>query len=33
MEIMYTIFAGIFGLVFGSFYNVVGLRVPKKSRL
>ncbi|MEK3764359.1 prepilin peptidase [Solibacillus sp. FSL K6-4121] len=33
MEIMYTIFAGIFGLVFGSFYNVVGLRVPKKESI
>lgn len=30
---MYTIFAGIFGLVFGSFYNVVGLRVPKKESI
>lgn len=33
MEIMYTVFAGIFGLVFGSFYNVVGLRVPKKESI
>lgn len=33
MEIMYTAFAGIFGLVFGSFYNVVGLRVPKKESI
>lgn len=30
---MYTIFAGIFGLVFGSFYNVVGLRIPKKESI
>ena len=29
MDIMYTIVFGIFGLVFGSFYNVVGLRVPQ----
>lgn len=29
MEIVYAIFLGIFGLVFGSFFNVVGLRVPK----
>ena len=29
MDMMYTIVFGIFGLVFGSFYNVVGLRVPK----
>ncbi|MGN7478849.1 prepilin peptidase [Solibacillus silvestris] len=33
MAIMYTIFAGILGLVFGSFYNVVGLRVPKKESI
>ena len=33
MEIVYTVFAGIFGLVFGSFYNVVGLRVPKKESI
>lgn len=33
MDIVYTIFAGIFGLVFGSFYNVVGLRVPKKESI
>ena len=26
---MYTIIFGVFGLVLGSFYNVVGLRVPK----
>ena len=29
MEIVYSIFIGLFGLVLGSFYNVVGLRVPK----
>ena len=29
MEMMYTIVFGIVGLVLGSFYNVVGLRVPK----
>lgn len=33
MEIVYTIFAGVFGLVFGSFYNVVGLRVPKNESI
>lgn len=33
MEIVYTVFAGIFGLVFGSFYNVVGLRIPKKESI
>ncbi|RHW39483.1 prepilin peptidase [Lysinibacillus yapensis] len=33
MEIVYTIFAFIFGLVFGSFFNVVGLRVPKKESI
>jgi len=33
MEIAYTIFAFIFGLVFGSFFNVVGLRVPKKESI
>lgn len=33
MEITYTVFAFIFGLVFGSFYNVVGLRVPKKESI
>ena len=30
MLLTYTIFFFIFGLVFGSFFNVVGLRVPKK---
>ncbi|MBK3493439.1 prepilin peptidase [Viridibacillus sp. YIM B01967] len=29
MTIVYAIFFFIFGLVFGSFFNVVGLRVPK----
>ena len=29
MDMMYTIVFGVFGLVLGSFYNVVGLRVPK----
>ena len=30
---MYTVIAFIFGLVFGSFFNVVGLRVPKKQSI
>lgn len=29
----YTIFLFLFGLVFGSFYNVVGLRVPRKESI
>lgn len=29
MIIVYALFFFIFGLVFGSFFNVVGLRVPK----
>lgn len=33
MDIVYTVFAFIFGLVFGSFFNVVGLRVPKKESI
>ena len=33
MIIINTIFAFIFGLVFGSFFNVVGLRVPKKESI
>lgn len=28
MEIVYTIFVGIMGCIFGSFFNVVGYRVP-----
>lgn len=33
MTIAYTVFFSIFGLVFGSFFNVVGLRVPKKESI
>jgi leader peptidase (prepilin peptidase)/N-methyltransferase len=33
MALTYTIFFSIFGLVFGSFYNVVGLRVPKNESI
>ncbi|WP_203333122.1 prepilin peptidase [Planococcus beigongshangi] len=33
MTITYTVFFFIFGLVFGSFFNVVGLRVPKKESI
>ena len=33
MEIVIAFFVGVFGLVFGSFYNVVGLRVPKKESI
>lgn len=29
MEILYTIFFFLYGLIFGSFFNVVGLRLPK----
>lgn len=29
----YTIFIFLFGLVFGSFYNVVGLRIPQKESI
>lgn len=29
VEVAYTVVFAIFGLVFGSFFNVVGLRVPK----
>lgn len=29
MEVVYSIFMFLFGIVFGSFFNVVGLRVPK----
>lgn len=33
MNMVYTVFFGLFGLVFGSFYNVVGLRVPKSESI
>ncbi|QMT18702.1 prepilin peptidase [Planococcus maritimus] len=33
MTIAYTAFMSLFGLVFGSFYNVVGLRVPKNESI
>ncbi|MFJ7735050.1 prepilin peptidase [Lysinibacillus sp. NPDC097287] len=33
MEIAYTITVFVFGLVFGSFFNVVGLRVPMKESI
>lgn len=33
MEIVYTILFLIYGLIFGSFFNVVGLRVPKKESI
>jgi len=33
MDMAYTILIFVFGLVFGSFYNVVGLRVPKKESI
>ncbi|MTD29673.1 A24 family peptidase [Planomicrobium sp. YIM 101495] len=33
MTILYTIFFFIYGLVFGSFFNVVGLRVPKNESI
>lgn len=33
MEILYTIFFFIYGLIFGSFFNVVGLRVPKNESI
>lgn len=29
MEIVYSIFIALFGLILGSFYNVAGLRIPK----
>ena len=32
-EIVIAFFVVVFGLVFGSFYNVVGLRVPKKESI
>lgn len=33
MEIVYACFGLLFGLVFGSFFNVVGLRIPKKESI
>ena len=33
LDIAYSIVFFIFGIVFGSFYNVVGLRVPKKESI
>ncbi|RNF40937.1 prepilin peptidase [Planococcus salinus] len=33
MTITYAVFFFIFGLVFGSFFNVVGLRVPKQESI
>ena len=30
LKVFYTIFVFIFGLLFGSFFNVVGWRIPKK---
>ncbi|WP_409368588.1 prepilin peptidase [Lysinibacillus sp. 38-6] len=33
MDMAYTILIFVFGLVFGSFFNVVGLRVPKKESI
>lgn len=33
MVLTYSVFIGLFGLVFGSFFNVVGLRVPKKESI
>ena len=33
MEVVYTVFALLFGLVFGSFFNVVGLRVPMRESI
>lgn len=33
MDILIGIFVGMYGLVLGSFYNVVGLRVPQKESI
>lgn len=33
MEILYTIYFFIFGTIFGSFYNVVGYRLPREQSL
>ena len=33
MVLTYSVFISLFGLVFGSFFNVVGLRVPKKESI
>lgn len=33
MTFTYIVFAFLFGMIFGSFYNVVGLRVPKKQSI
>lgn len=33
MEIVYLVLFFIYGLIFGSFFNVVGLRVPKKESI
>lgn len=33
MEILYTIYFFIFGTIFGSFYNVVGYRLPRNQSL
>lgn len=33
MEIIYSVLFFIYGIIFGSFFNVVGLRVPKKESI